>query len=280
MALIAGIRTAFLLGSLTLLGAAGPDSGWQAYTDGRPAEAVAIWTEAATKGDADAEFGLGVAYDLGEGVGQDAAKACLWYRRAGDAGVPAAAFDIAVMLDQGRCGPRDATRVADWYGRAAAYGHARAEYDLAQLYEAGDGVPQNSDQAAGWYRLAAAHGLVAAGEKAAALARVRPKTADIQAVLPATPLDGTIPDRGQPVPFVWFVPAQPGPVHFFLEVFALAPEGAHNVIARYVDQSATLVTLEPGTAQYAWRVTTVAPEAQRYVASPWSRFQITGRTAQ
>ncbi len=271
-----------LLGSLFVLPAAAPDEGWRDYSTGNVAEAVAVWTEEAAGGDADAEFGLGVAYDLGRGVPQDESQACFHYGRAGAAGIAAAAFNTAVMLDQGRCGPRNAVRVAAWYTRAVAFGHARAEYDLAQLYEAGDGVPQNNEQAMLLYRMAASSGLTAAGEKAAALARLgKQPGAAVAAVTPLAPVDETLLDHGQPVPFAWAVPVQPGPVQLFLEVYALGQAGPHEVVARYLDQSAVsaLISLAPGTTQYAWRVLTVAPEGRQYVAAEWSRFGVAGRTA-
>lgn len=279
MALRAGFRVGLLF-ACTLTTAAAPDAGWEAYSAGRSTEAIVLWTQAAAGGDAEAAFGLGVAYDLGQGVIQDEALACLWYRRAGEAGITAAAFNTAVMLDQGRCGKRDPALVAAWYGRAAAAGHARAEYDLAQLYDDGDGLPHNPDQALAWYRLAAASGLSAAADRVSVLSQSRHvSTAALQAVTPTAPVNETVPDRGQPVAFVWSAPVQPGPVRFFLELYALSADGAQEVLARYVDESATRVTLQPGTAQYAWRVATVFLSDHRYVEGDWTRFQVTGRVS-
>ena len=280
--MIFGLKAGLLMASAVTLAAA-PDDGWQAYTAGRSTEAVGIWTREAAAGDAEAAFGLGLAFDLGQGVGQDEARACFWYQRAGEAGITAAAFNTAVMLDQGRCGTRDPAAVAAWYGRAAAAGHARAEYDLAQLYQDGDGVPHNPDEAVAWYRLAAANGLPAAAEQADALSHARPSPGlALQPVSAVTPVNETLPDRGQSVPFVWAAPPQSGPVRFFLEVDALSRDGSgdgsREIAARYVDQCATTVILPPGTAQYAWRVYTVSAAEHRYVVDGWTRFQVTGRT--
>ena len=65
-------------------------------------------------------------YDLGEGVGQDAAAAYVWYRTAAEAGVGPAEFNIAVMCDSGVGTARNAAEAAVWYARAAAHGIARA----------------------------------------------------------------------------------------------------------------------------------------------------------
>ena len=151
------------------------DPGQSAYAAGRFIDALRIWRPRAEQGDARAAFGLGLLYDLGEGVGQDAAAAYGWYRRAAEAGYVLAEFNLAVMCDSGTGTARNATEAALWYARAAAHGYARAEYDLAQLYQSGDGVPRNLDMAASWYSDAAAHGLSAAARKVASLREERPQ---------------------------------------------------------------------------------------------------------
>jgi len=153
------------------------DPGQSAYAAGRFVDALRIWRPRAEQGDARAAFGLGLLYDLGEGVGQDAAAAYGWYRRAAEAGYVLAEFNLAVLCDSGVGTARNATEAALWYARAAAHGYARAEYDLAQLYQAGEGVPRNLDMAASWYAAAAAHGLSAAARKVASLREERSQAA-------------------------------------------------------------------------------------------------------
>jgi TPR repeat protein len=126
-----------------------------AYAVGRFVDALRIWRPRAEQGDVRAAFGLGLLYDLGEGVGQDAAAAYSWYRRAAEAGYVLAEFNLAVMCDSGTGTERNPAEAALWYARAAAHGYARAEYDLAQLYQAGEGVPRNLEMAARWYAVAA-----------------------------------------------------------------------------------------------------------------------------
>ena len=70
------------------------DPGQSAYADGRFIDALRIWRPRAEQGDARAAFGLGLLYDLGEGVGQDAAAAYGWYRRAAEAGYVLAEFNL------------------------------------------------------------------------------------------------------------------------------------------------------------------------------------------
>src|SRR5262245_26884838 len=82
-------------------------AGQRAYDAGSFEDAHRIWGPLAASGEAQAAFGLGLLYDLGQGVAQDTAQAYAWYRRAADAGLPAAAFNVAVMHDGGRGVPRD-----------------------------------------------------------------------------------------------------------------------------------------------------------------------------
>ena len=82
--------------------------------------------------------------------------------------------------------------------------------------------------------------------------------------------------RGSPVEveLVWAAPSQPMPVRFFVQVVAVESGGWREVHADYVDESATLVRLEPVPARYAWRVHAVATEGQRYAVGGWSQFTV------
>jgi Sel1 repeat len=258
-------------------------AGQSAYATGRFVEALRIWRPLAESGDPRAAFGLGLLYDLGEGVGQDAAVAYLWYRRAAESGFVPAEFNIAVMYDSGLGTPRNAGEAAVWYASAAAHGNARAEYNLAQLYAAGDGVPRNLDVAEAWYAAAAAHGLSAASSKLASLRKNRAATAAPTAAkvaltpaIPTGPVVTPTLKSGEDafVELSWTAPAQAVPVNFFVEVLALDAAGAHPAFASYLNQSATLARLPSTPATYAWRVYTVATSVPDYVPSAWSRFSL------
>jgi len=258
--------------------------GQSAYATGRFVEALRIWRPLAESGDPRAAFGLGLLYDLGEGVGQDAATAYVWYRAAANAGVVAAQFNIAVMCDSGVGRARNAAEAAMWYSRAAAHGNARAEYNLAQLYAAGDGVPRNLDVAKAWYAAAAAHGLSAAASKLASLPEDRAAAAapvlGKPVLIPAVPVGPIVPPKlglGEDKTFVelsWVAPAQPVKASFFVQVVALDTAGAHPTFTSYLNQSAILVQLPSTPAVYAWRVYTVAASVTDYVPSAWSYFSL------
>jgi TPR repeat protein len=259
------------------------NAGQSAYATGRFVEALRIWRPVAEGGDPRAAFGLGLLYDLGQGVGQDAAAAYLWYRRAAEAGFVPAEFNIAVMYDSGLGTARNATEAAVWYASAAAHGSARAEYNLAQLYAAGEGVPRNLDVAEAWYAAAAAHGLSAASSKLVALRETRAAAAapaaartGLTPVIPSGPVVTPKLKSGEDalVELSWVAPAQPVPVNFFVQVLALDAAGAHPAFASYLKQSAILARLPSTPAEYAWRVYTVATSVPDYVPSAWSYFSL------
>ena len=74
------------------------DAALQAYERGDYAAALSVWQEQAKNGSADAQYNIGILYDLGQGVGQDKAKAARWYRQAAIRGLAAAQFNLALML--------------------------------------------------------------------------------------------------------------------------------------------------------------------------------------
>jgi hypothetical protein len=259
------------------------NAGQSAYAAGRFVEALRIWRPLAESGDPRAAFGLGLLYDLGEGVGQDAAAAYVWYRTAAEAGVGPAEFNIAVMCDSGVGTARNAAEAAVWYARAAAHGIARAEYNLAQLYAAGDGVPRNLDVAKAWYAAAAADGLSAASSKLASLRENRAAAAAPvlakPALIPAVPAGPVVAPKLRPgedtfVELSWVAPAQPVQANFFVQVVALDTASAHPIFTSYLNRSAILVRLPSTPAAYAWRVYTVAVSVTDYVPSTWSYFSV------
>jgi hypothetical protein len=257
------------------------DPGQSAYADGRFIDALRIWRPRAEQGDARAAFGVGLLYDLGEGVGQDAAAAYGWYHRAAEAGYVLAEFNLGVMCDSGTGTARNVTEAASWYARAAAHGYARAEYNLGQLYEAGEGVPRNLDMAASWYAAAAAHGLSAAAHKVESLreerhAAVSPYAAKptLAPAVPTGPPVASVSGTGESVEveLSWAAPAEPVPADFFVQVLTLDGAGAHRAFASFLKRSAVLVSLPRAPAHYAWRVYTVAASVPDYAPSAWSYF--------
>ena len=112
----------------------------------------------AAQGDAEAQVNLGVRYDTGRGVPQDAAEAMRWYRLAADQGYALGQYNLGVRYATGEGVPQDYTEAVRWYRLAAGQGHAQAQYHLGGMYFGGRSVPQDDAEALRWYRLAAEQG--------------------------------------------------------------------------------------------------------------------------
>ena len=119
---------------------------------------LAAMQQEAEQGDANAQFNLGMRYDLGLGVPQSYAQAAGWYRKAAALGNIKAQFALGVDFTFGIGVTRDSVQAARWYREAAMRGDAKAQSVLGWLYQKGTGVPQDSAQAALWYRKAAEQG--------------------------------------------------------------------------------------------------------------------------
>jgi len=81
----------------------------------------------AEKGDANAQFVLGLKYDTGKGVRQDYAEAAKWYRKAAEQGYAEAQFNLGTMYDEGRGVQQDYAEAAKWYRKAKDQGVAGAK---------------------------------------------------------------------------------------------------------------------------------------------------------
>ena len=103
------------------------------YEAGQYEAAIELYSKAASKGLADAQFQLGKMYYKGEGTSKDYSSAAMWFKR------------------------------------AARQRHAKAEYGLATCYMNGDGVPVNYDQALMYMKASAIRGYVPAQQKLADL---------------------------------------------------------------------------------------------------------------
>lgn len=112
-------------------------------------------TVEADKGDARAEYALGVLYRRGLGVSPDIDLAIAWFKRSADQGFAAAQYNLGVIHQMGSGVDVDYAVAADWYRKAAIQGFVVAQFNLAVLYENGWGVDLDPILAFRWYALAA-----------------------------------------------------------------------------------------------------------------------------
>ena len=112
---------------------------------------VKALTAKAKTGDANAQYRLGVAYDYGRGVPQDAKAAMKWYRTAADQGHAQAQNSVGSLLQA----DKKYAQALPWYQKAAAQGNANATNNLAYFYDNGLAVAEDPGKAFTLYSKAA-----------------------------------------------------------------------------------------------------------------------------
>ncbi len=117
-------------------------------------EAVRWLLLAGERGHATAQYELGVRFYEGEGVTQDDAAAAKWFALSAAQGHAGAQHNYAVMLAGGWGVPQDETAALGWFDRAARQGQADAQYNLGVIYANGQGVPADLSAAYVWLSLA------------------------------------------------------------------------------------------------------------------------------
>ena len=159
------------------------DKGFAAYTAGDYATAVQEWRPLAEQGEARAQNNLGVMYENGDGVLQDAAEAVRWYRMAAEQGEAGAQNNLGVMYANGDGVLQDYAEAVRWYRMAAEQGNATAQNNLGVMYENGRGVLQDAVLAHMWYNIGSANGNVFGSENRGAIEPLmtREQVADAQA---------------------------------------------------------------------------------------------------
>jgi TPR repeat protein len=90
-------------------------------TAGYAADIAALEAGAAA-GKAEAQYQLGLAYESGDGIGQDDFQAVRWLRAAAEQNYPPAALDLGWMLANGYGVSKDLDQAYFWFVRATALG--------------------------------------------------------------------------------------------------------------------------------------------------------------
>jgi TPR repeat protein len=133
-----------------------------------PTETVA---SLAQRGDADAQFSLGIQFSNGEGDARDYLQAAGWYLKAAEQNHAMAQFNLGIMYAQGQGVERNTRISIMWISMAADQGDAGAQHNLGlTLHQASiDGAPENAGEsrieACKWFQLAAAQGYNRAGQE-------------------------------------------------------------------------------------------------------------------
>jgi TPR repeat protein len=134
-------------------------AGLRAFQNKDYATARREWSEAADRGQAEAQYNLGMLYLKGLGVARNPEEAFRWFRLAGEQGQADAAFQVGLMREKGVGVAQDFAQAQVWFTLAAEHGDSEAEVSLAELYDQGQGVPKDLTRAVYWYKMAAEQGL-------------------------------------------------------------------------------------------------------------------------
>ncbi|MBV8472249.1 MAG: sel1 repeat family protein, partial [Hyphomicrobiales bacterium] len=130
-------------------------------------QAGAQWLEQAAARDLPvAQYRLGALYEKGVGVARDPQLALSWYGKAAGAGNARAMHNLAVMNAEAAAGGKpDYAEAARWFRKAGQFGIRDSQFNLGILYARGMGVPQDLTQSWIWFSLAAQQGDTDAAKK-------------------------------------------------------------------------------------------------------------------
>ena len=112
----------------------------------------------AQKGEAKAQYHLGVLFNDGKGVPQDFTQAAKWYTQAASQGHTKAQLYLGLLYQKGQGVEQDYRQAAIYYLKAASQGDSKAQYYLGLLFYGGKGVGQNKEEAMKWLKKSAEGG--------------------------------------------------------------------------------------------------------------------------
>ncbi len=160
---VKSFRGLVMVSTIMVLGCTG-----QAVEEPERAEVAPMTSEMAAlsadaeHGDAEAQFNMGLAYTLGDGVSEDEAEAAKWWQKAAAQGHADSQYNLCQMYTAGQGVPQDYEQAAAWCLKAAEQDVLHAQYNLGWMYADGKGVRVDLAQSAAWYTKAAAKGHVQA----------------------------------------------------------------------------------------------------------------------
>lgn len=126
-------------------------------------KAFAEWIDPAKGGEAAAQHGIGMLYEMGAGVPYADPKAAAdWYQKAADQQYAPAINNLARLYADGRGVAADPAKAIDLWSRAATAGNNTARFNLGVQYANGSGVKKDEKKAAEYLEQAAEGGLAEA----------------------------------------------------------------------------------------------------------------------
>ncbi|MEP5151785.1 hypothetical protein [Planktotalea sp.] len=127
-----------------------------------PKRAASLFLNAAARGNAEAQYYLGLLYRRGQGVEADAVASFNWLLASSEGFNKDAQYELSRAYAQGVGTAQNNKEALRWMEEAAANGQRDAQYSLALSYEVGAGVNQSDSQAVQWFTKAAEAGHILA----------------------------------------------------------------------------------------------------------------------
>lgn len=125
--------------------------------------------EEAEKGNADAQYYLGIMYENGRGVYKNYKNAAAWYEKATDQGHAEAAYQLGVLHFYGYLAEPHPIPNHEMaficFEIAAKQGQVDAQYMVGNMYYYGDGTKKDYNKALEWHEKAAEQGYVMAQDQ-------------------------------------------------------------------------------------------------------------------
>ncbi len=112
----------------------------------------------AERGDAEAQYRIGLMYEFGKGFAVDKPRAIGWLGKAAAQGHAVAQLELGVIYANGEGVPQDNVKAVQWFRMSAMQGNATGQYNLALMYAKGAGIGLDIAQAIAWFRTAAEQG--------------------------------------------------------------------------------------------------------------------------
>lgn len=120
---------------------------------------IQLTKECAEKGNIHAQKDLAIAYSSGKyGIIQNLDEALKWETKAALQGDPEAQYSVGLSYEV----REDYKYAMEWYLKASNQNYAKAQLYIGKLYAYGEGVSRDIDKAIYWYRKAAENGNISA----------------------------------------------------------------------------------------------------------------------
>lgn len=136
------------------------DTARAAYDREDYATAVALYAPRAERGEAEAQYRMGMMARFGWGMDKDVPAAVRWLQMAADRGHPQAQAELGTMYRLGRGVPEDLQQAARLLRAAAEAGVGIAQLSIGRLYRDGTGVTRNLVEAYAWFTIAGDNGVM------------------------------------------------------------------------------------------------------------------------